>query len=297
MNEFDIIRRFFTEQKIKRDDVILASGDDCAIVKAPRHQRIAITTDTLIAGVHFPLQTSAYDIGYKALAVNLSDLAAMGATPAWASMALTLPHIDETWLQDFAKGFFDLASEFHVQLIGGDLTRGALSITITAQGFVPNDAMLTRSGANVGDLIYVTNTIGDAAFALTHPSEKTLPRLNRPYPQVNIGKALLNVATAAIDISDGLLADLQHILEKSGVGARINLEKIPLSEELAALPLAEAFSFALNGGDDYQLCFTAPRHMPLSIGTCIGEIMLGKELTLYLNNEKYEQNEKGYRHF
>jgi len=239
MDEFELIARYFTPQKISRADVIVDIGDDCAILDIPTTSHLAITTDTLVNGVHFPMETAAFDVGYKSLAVNLSDLAAMGATPAWASLALTLPGYDETWLAEFSRGFFDLATRHGVQLMGGDMTRGPLSITVTALGFVPKNQAIQRQGAKPGDLIYVTDTLGDAGLALSFLKNKTamaaahqhtiLTRLNRPEPRIDIGIQLRPIASSAIDISDGLAADLGHILKKNRVGAHIYVDQLPLS--------------------------------------------------------------------
>lgn len=173
INEFEIITQYFSQQMVKRRDVVLSIGDDCAIVEPPA-QQLAITTDTLNVGIHFPVETSAFDIGYKSLAVNLSDLAAMGATPAWVTMSLTLPEANESWLKEFSAGFFELANHFNVQLIGGDLTHGPLAVTVQAIGFVPKNNFLTRSAAKPGDLIYVTNTLGDAALGLLFLTQKKI---------------------------------------------------------------------------------------------------------------------------
>jgi len=313
LGEFDIIEHFFKKQPIMRDDVILGPGDDCALVEIPPNQQLAITMDTLVAGVHFPHTTCAYDIGYKSLAVNLSDLAAMGATPAWVTCALTLPHADETWLTDFSRGFFTLAATHNVQLIGGDLTRGPLSITVTAHGFVSKHHAVKRSGAKPGDLIYVTNTLGDAALGLLILNKKissspdneknVLTHLNRPEPQIDIGKKLLPLAHAMIDISDGLAADLGHLLKASNVGAIIYVDKIPLSPALQQIPAEQAISLALNGGDDYELCFTLPKEKQnqlknLSQLTCIGEITAAQTFNLYYQDgKKYYTPTHGYQHF
>jgi thiamine-monophosphate kinase len=305
MNEFNLIKQYFTQQHSQRTDVVLGVGDDGAIVKAPSNQDIIITTDTLISDVHFPATTSAFDIGYKALAVNLSDLAAMGATPAWITLALTLPEVNEAWLNDFSKGLFTLAAQHQVQLIGGDTTRGPLSITIQALGFTPPKQALRRDQAKTGDLIYVSNTLGDAAAAIDLlkknqpvPNE-LLTRLNRPEPRVKLGEQLRHVAHAAIDISDGLAADLNHILTNSGVGAILYVDQIPLSTMLlATVSTAEAIAFALNGGDDYELCFTAPPNKKIVHGQCIGEITqtLGLDLR-FTDGKKYNGKITGYQHF
>jgi thiamine-monophosphate kinase len=312
MNEFDCIKKFFNAQPIHRPDVILGIGDDAAIVKAPS-QNLIITTDTLIEDVHFPKNTSAFDIGFKALAVNLSDLAAMGATPAWITLALTLPEINELWLEQFRKGLFALMQRYHVQLIGGDLTRGSLSITIQAHGFSPGNQAIRRDNAKMNDLIYVTHTLGDAALGLlcvTHQidinpalADSVLTRLNRPEPQIEIGEKLRGIAHSAIDISDGLVADLTHILNRSNVGAIIHVDNIPLSTALrAAVPYHQALKLALTGGDDYELCFTIPAAKKELLDfpcTCIGEIIEAPELYL-LHKDKSQYTDisiGGYKHF
>ncbi len=319
MNEFELIKRFCSYQTVRRSDVTIGTGDDCAIVEVPQGYQLAITTDTLIAGVHFPLTTSAYDIGYKALAVNLSDLAAMGASPAWITFALTQSNSDEKWFDELAQGFFALATRYNVQLIGGDLTHGPLSMTLQAQGLTPKGQALTRSNAKPGDLIYVTNTLGDAGLALNFLQKKInvtssyqdeiLTRLNRPEPRVQIGEKLRGIAHAAIDISDGLAADLAHMLEESNVGAKIIVDQILLSKALQeTIPLEQALSLALSSGDDYELCFTVPKEKETLLVTalkdaecaytCIGTITDTHKLDLdYQNGKKYHGHTEGYQHF
>lgn len=305
MNEFEIIQKFFT-QSLKREDIILGSGDDCALVYS--NQPIAITTDTLIEGVHFLKNTSAYDIGYKALAVNLSDLAAMGAEPAWITIALTIPEANELWLTEFSQGLFELANRFKIQLIGGDLTKGSLQMTISAYGFIPASKALRRNAAIPGDLIYVTHTIGDAALALSFLLKKTTPpqtilkKLTQPEPRIEIGKKLREIAHAAIDISDGLAADLNHILKKSHVGAILYVDQLPLSHFLCeSVSSIDAIEFALYGGDDYELCFTIPpdKINDLSFDcTCVGEITKNTGLNLlFSDGKKYYGKKQGYQHF
>ena len=275
MAEFDLIELIRARCAIARDDVRLGIGDDAALLAVPAGQLLATSTDTLVAGVHFPAQTTAYDIGWKSLAVNLSDLAAMGATPAWATLALTLPESDARWVTDFADGFAALAREYKLALVGGDTTQGPLSITVTIHGFVPDGTALLRSGARVGDAVYVTGTPGDAAAGLrcldkndddadrllSAPAgmrESLIERLNRPTPRVAQGLALRGHATACIDVSDGLLADLGHICKASGTGAEIDVDSLPSSSALLALFDKEnRCTFQLCGGDDYELCFTA----------------------------------------
>lgn len=319
MNEFDLIRHYFATQGQHRPDVRIGIGDDAAIVRAPRGHELAITTDTLVGNVHFSPNDLPADIGHKALAVNLSDLAAMGATPAWITLAITLPEADDKWLQGFSQGLFTLANRYHVQLIGGDVTRGPLSITIQAIGFTPIDKALLRSGAQPGDNIYVTGTIGDAGLGLrasqSHLNlrldyqQAVLEKLHRPEPRIIIGEQLRNIASAAIDISDGLAADLNHILEESKVGAVIILSALPLSEALThSLPADEAIMLALTAGDDYELCFTIPPDKAIEAEkilsqlscryTCIGTITSETRLTLQDEQGNiYHDAIPGYRHF
>src|SRR3990167_3028095 len=319
MNEFDIIKQYFDSQKEKRADVLCGIGDDAAIVKPKADEALVITTDTLVADVHFFHSSSPYDIAYKSLAVNLSDLAAMGARPAWITLALTLPNDDEEWLAQFSKGLFHLANQYHIQLIGGDLTHGPLSVTITAFGFVPTQKALLRSHAKPSDLIYVTGTLGDAGLALAylnkkiklnaHDADIVLKRFYRPEPRLAIGEQIRDIAHAAIDISDGLAADLNHILKASHVGANIIVDALPLSTTLKqALPQNQAIELALTAGDDYELCFTVPSNMKEALEkklssiechyTCIGNIRVQLGLDLHDQHGKpYEGNILGYQHF
>lgn len=305
------------KQRVKtRSDVVLGIGDDAALLSVPNDHHLVVSTDTLNAGVHFPEDTAPEDIGYKSLAVNLSDLAAMGAMPAWASLAISLPDTDVEWLEKFLDGFFELADEHSVQLIGGDTTQGPLSITVTVQGFIPKDQALRRDAARLGDEIWVTGSIGDAAAGLAQwkarglQSAKLRYRLDRPTPRINVGIALRGIANAAIDISDGLLADLSHILKASEVGAQIEVCRVPMSKPLLDhFPNdQERYSLQLSGGDDYELCFTAPAHQSLAIeqalaecevaGTVIGHIVAGSELKCFdENGEIFELDKKGFEHF
>jgi thiamine-monophosphate kinase len=266
--EFDLIDVIRARCALARDDVHTGIGDDAALLAVPAGQLLAVSTDTLIAGVHFPASTAAFDVGWKALAVNLSDLAAMGASPAWATLALTLPHADEQWVAGFADGFATLAGQHDLALVGGDTTQGPLGMTVTVHGFVPHGMALLRRGARVGDQVFVTGTLGDAAAGLrlvqqspdagSQPSARALiERLNRPTPRVAQGRALRGRATACIDISDGLLADLTHVCTASGVGAEIDIDALPASAAMLALfALDERRILQLSGGDDYELCFT-----------------------------------------
>ncbi len=267
MSEFDLIGSIRKHCAIARDDVRLGIGDDAAILSVPAHHQLIVSTDTLVSGVHFPEMTNASDIGWKSLAVNLSDLAAMGATPAWATLALTLPTPDRRWVEEFCDGFASLAREFKLALVGGDTTQGPPSITVTVHGFVPNDTALLRSGAHVGDVVFVTGTLGDAAGALRlmagdEPRDdlanELVLRLNRPTPRVAQGLVLRGRARSCIDVSDGLLADLGHICVASGVGAEIDIDSLPTSSALSAgFDRNERRGLQLSGGDDYELCFTA----------------------------------------
>ena len=275
MAEFELIERIRQRCASTREDVRLGIGDDAALLAVPLGQALAVSTDTLVEGVHFPIGTRAFDIGWKSLAVNLSDLAAMGATPAWATLALTLPQSDTGWIEAFADGFAALAREFKLALVGGDTTQGPLCITITVHGFVPEPLALRRAGARDGDAVYVTGTLGDAAAGLRcldkndaeaerllcaplHTREFLIERLNRPTPRVASGSVLRGRAGACIDISDGLLADLGHVCAASGLAAELELETLPASSALLSLFDGESLSaLQLAGGDDYELCFTA----------------------------------------
>lgn len=240
--------------------MLLGIGDDAACLQVPPGARLVVAVDTLIEGVHFPVATQPGDIGWKALAVNLSDLAAMGAAPAWFTLALTLPDADEDWLRAFAAGLFELADRFDIELVGGDTTRGSLSITVQVMGVA--DQVLKRSGAQPGQAILVSGTLGDAALALYQlnrgqtANARLMQRLNRPEPRIELGKGLARLAAAAIDISDGLFTDLGHLLDASGCGATVNLADLPRSGEFVASGHDNSWQL-LGGGDDYELCFTA----------------------------------------
>ncbi|MBL4865839.1 MAG: thiamine-phosphate kinase [Pseudomonadales bacterium] len=280
LSEFAVIKKYFHRQ-YDNDIVRLGVGDDCALVRVPQvrdsGQCQALSMDTLVAGVHFPLDTNPTHIAYKSLAVNLSDLAAMGARPTWFSLALTMPDADDEWLAQFSSGLFELADEYALPLIGGDITRGPLSITIQIAGEVGEHLALRRDGAKEGDSIFVSGTLGDAAAGLSllvnkmpQQSEYTeylVSRLNRPTPRVALGLSLLPFATSCIDLSDGLLADLSHLCDRSQLGATIFFDQIPVSEKLKSFfsssqlnELSKARLVA-GSGDDYELCFTVPeRH-------------------------------------
>ncbi|MDH5357846.1 MAG: thiamine-phosphate kinase [Gammaproteobacteria bacterium] len=270
-SEFSLIQHYFEHLTSQRDDVLLGIGDDCALLQCPADHAIAVSIDTLVEGVHFFSDVEPESLGHKSLAVGLSDLAAMGATPAWFTLALSLPEANEKWLRGFSKGLANLATEYGIQLVGGDTTRGPLTISIQVHGIVKSGQALRRDGAQEGDLIYVSGCLGDAGAAvqlkLQQLDESSLQnedkyylqqRLERPTPRIALGQKLSGLATAAIDISDGLLADLGHIVEKSNVGARVELAQLPLSSALMKLDRTLAEQLALTSGDDYQLCFTVP---------------------------------------
>jgi thiamine-monophosphate kinase len=318
LSEFELIFKYFSSGFSQRHDVLLGIGDDCALLDVPQGQHLAVTMDTMVEGVHFFDDANPYDLGYKILAVNLSDLAAMGAEPAWTSLALTLPHNNEAWLQEFCKGWETLARAYNVQLIGGDTSRGHLTLTVQAHGFIPGGAAICRRGAMAGDLIYVSGTLGDAGLALLakqgsvelNKDEYSLAmqKLNRPEPRIDLGKQLRGLATSAIDISDGLCADLGHILKASEVGANIAIEKIPMSTTLNSLNNdQDKYDLALGAGDDYELCFTIPKEKmgelekrTADMGctlTCIGEVVDEAGLHCYLNGKSYETSAKGFQHF
>jgi thiamine-monophosphate kinase len=318
MKEFELIKHFFTKQAVKRKDVKLGIGDDCAVLAPIENQNIVVTTDTLVAGVHFPHQTDARAIGHKAVAVNLSDIAAMGAKPSWLSLAITLPEVNEAWINSFCEGVFELCDFYNVELIGGDTTQGPLSITITAQGITPQDSYLKRSGAKAGDWLYVTGELGDAALALQHITGKVdieaqsfsliRTKLDYPKPRVLAGQMLREYASSAIDLSDGLIADLGHICQASNVGANLILDALPLSTIMRdSLLNDDAIKLALSGGDDYELLFTVSEDNKVGMETamshagtpvtCIGQLNASHTITTTLNNKPISINTDGFEHF
>jgi len=297
-SEFELISRHFARPAA---NAVLGVGDDCALVDITNGMDLAVSTDSMVSGTHFFPDVDPETLGHKALAVNLSDMAAMGAQPYWVLLALTLPGVDHAWLAAFAKGFFDLAEEFEVSLVGGDTTRGPLALNVTIMGEVPAGAALRRSGAKAGHDIWVSGTIGDAALAVAHRHgrvkladddyREAVMRLYEPTPRVRLGQALRGMATAAIDISDGLIADLGHICRLSGAGAAVELGAIPVSSIGAKHVGSEAGRAAIvAGGDDYELCFTAPANSRESIAeltdmlgvklTRIGQVKRGKGVSL-----------------
>ena len=309
MNEFDLIRDYFT-WPIKDSSVTLAVGDDAAIFSLDHGYQLVTTTDTLVEGVHFSATTSAKDIAHKSLVVNLSDIAAMGAKAKYFTLALSIPKIDKSWLQDFSNSLKHLSEQYEVSLVGGDTTRGPLNITITMIGMVERSKALTRSGARPGDGIYVSGTIGDAGFCFWKlsndlvPSSQELKRLNCPTPRVDLGLVLTGLASACIDLSDGLEQDLSHILKASSVGAVIEVKKIPISEALLNhIKDTNDWSIPLCGGDDYELCFTIPegneealKKISKSCNVKITKIGIINE-SLGLQIEGFDGPRKSYQHF
>ncbi len=298
MGEFELIDRYFAQLGARRPDVSLGVGDDAALMNVPAGHELVACVDTLVAGQHFPHDSHADDIGWRALAVNLSDLAAMGATPAWATLALTMPALDEDWLEGFAAGLGAIATQHRVALVGGDTTRGPLTISVSLMGLVPAGSALRRGGARAGDLIYVTGWPGDAAAGLALLQGRLQGagadrgalelKFRRPEPRVAFGARLRGIASSCIDVSDGLAADLGRLVAASGVGAVVRAAELPLSRALYALAgEARAREFALGGGDDYELLYTVPQtarnqlfQQAASAGApachCIGEVVAGR---------------------
>jgi thiamine-monophosphate kinase len=275
LSEFDLIQRYFTRPT---PSAILGVGDDAALLCVADGMELAVSTDMLVSGTHFFSDADPYLLGHKTLAVNLSDLAAMGAVPRWATLAVSLPQEDAEWLRRFSEGFFNLADEHNVELVGGDTTRGPLNLSVTIMGEVPRGKSLRRSGAQAGDDIWVSGTLGEAALGLAHlQGDIVLPEdarvfclaaLHQPQPRVALGLALRGIARSAIDISDGLLADLGHILECSDVAAELRYDKLPkpslfMFQNDGKSELMQ--HCVLSGGDDYELCFTAPAAQRIEI--------------------------------
>ncbi|MBL1262648.1 thiamine-phosphate kinase [Candidatus Methylomicrobium oryzae] len=308
LSEFSLIRRFFTDQQVDNPCTRLGIGDDCALLSIPEGFELAITADTMVENVHFFRGADPHRLGHKLLAVNLSDLAAMGAKPLSVTLALTLPKIDEAWLTDFAQGFLDLAARYSVDLIGGDTTSGPLTLTVQAMGLVPAGQALKRSTAKPGDWIYVTGYLGDAGLGLKicqgyrcDRPEAALNRFHQPEPRCAEGQALRGIANACIDISDGLAGDLGHILAQSGVGATLDWDSLPLSGEAKAYIEATGdWRLPLTAGDDYELCFTvSPEKISALPFGChkIGVIEPEPGLRLNKSGTTFFLKAQGYEHF
>jgi thiamine-monophosphate kinase len=315
MGEFELIAKYFSRPS-SRGDVLLGVGDDAAVLRVPENRRLVAAVDTIVEGVHFPVGTDAEAVGYRALAVNLSDMAAMGAEPAWITLSLSLPKNDESWLRGFASGLYRLADRHNVALVGGDTVRGALNITVQIMGLVETDRWLTRSDAKPGDVIFVSGTPGEAAgglAALMKPLPKSpersrlIERFLWPEPRVQLGRTLRPLAGAAIDVSDGLLADLGHVCEMSGCGAHIDLESLPKSESLRALfDSEECDRLTLSGGDDYELLFTVAPERMLDVEaaiaggvrcTPIGRMVEDAGVRCYRGGNPMNVARRGYDHF
>lgn len=286
-SEFDLIYRYFSSLGASAA-VDLSVGDDCAILRLEPDERLATSVDTVVQGVHFPEDMFPEDLAFRAVSVATSDLAAMGARPIGMTVALTLPEADEFWLHSFSQGLAQAVSEYQLPLVGGDTTRGPLTITVQVLGAVPMDTALLREGAKAGEAVYVSGTLGDAAGALAFLSgewqpepdhaEYLLERYNRPRARLALGLELLGVATAAIDISDGLMADAGHVAAASGVAIRLEPELLPISPALASHGDRDTIlKWALSGGDDYELCFTLPAEAPAPENcTRIGTVATGE---------------------
>ena len=318
LTEFDLIRQYFDRKINIPKNVRQGIGDDAAIISIPDGMELVLSMDTLVQDVHFHSNTTPEDLGFKSLAVNLSDLAAMGAKPCWATLSLTIPEADQTWVERFSNGFFELADRIPVALIGGDLNKGPLSVTVQVHGLLPAGQATLRRGAEPGDLIYVSGQPGEAGLGLrllkgviNIPEayhDKVLEKLHRPEPRIALGIKLLHIAHSAIDISDGLIADLDHMLEASQCGAMIKLDTLPLSGAFDDINnIEEAWEIVLTSGDDYELCFTVNEDqreiienetgidIPL---TCIGRIVSEQGLKLIRSDGlPFELTGSGYRHF
>lgn len=271
MDEFSLIDLFFKKEARLHRDVIYGIGDDAACVRVPPNHELLISTDTLVSTVHFLPDWDAYDIAYKAVMVNVSDIAAMAGQPCWVSLALTLPEFDELWLKRFSQGLHEALAQFDIALIGGDMTHGPLSITLTIHGLIPSGKAVRRVGSQVHDRIYVSGRLGAAAFAVCKLQQGNSPQninlddkqtlmqiLQHPHPRIDLARILQRNASAAIDISDGLTADLNHLCTASGRGACLSLDSIPIHPLVKKYQESNAIDFALYGGDDYELCFTIP---------------------------------------
>ncbi|UZJ44506.1 thiamine-phosphate kinase [Marinimicrobium sp. C6131] len=322
MGEFELIRHYFQQHSAESTpaSVLLGVGDDAALLQPPAGEVLAVSVDTLVNGVHFPDGAPAEEIAQRALRVNLSDLAAMGARPLWFTLALTLPEASDDWLRDFSRGLFDVAETYGITLVGGDTTKGPLTITLQVIGSVPPGLALRRDGASAGDYVLVTHTLGDSAAGLAclqgrlekPVSEEVSTYLQgrywRPNPRLDAAMQLLGVASAALDISDGLVADLGHICAASDLSAELFVEELPLSPALqSAASQAQGWQWALTGGDDYELCFTVPESRMPEVGaligtgalqaTVVGRLGTGSGVHCTLHGAPYDLPQSGYSHF
>lgn len=317
MDEFSLIEHFFKPLDLKRDDVLLGIGDDAACVRVSDELNLLVSTDTLVSGVHFRSDWEAYDIAYRSVMVNVSDMAAMAAQPCWLTLALTLPELNQQWLESFAGGLKDALNQFNMTLIGGDTTRGPLSITATIFGTTPQGKAISRSGANPGDIIVVSGELGAAALAVKFIDNQAISKQDKaslmsklihPKPRIDIIKFLRSYATAAIDISDGLSADLNHICVASDVGACLDREAIPVHCLLNKYWAGQTVDLALTGGDDYEICFTVAQTQLDSLMSTfkrarlicypIGVIEATPGLRMKTANNQYQELiPTGYSHF
>jgi thiamine-monophosphate kinase len=316
IDEFSLISNYFKELT-GQQDVAVGIGDDAAIINSQKKHQIAVATDTLVASVHFPEDASAEQIATRALCVNLSDMAAMGALPKWFTLALTMPQalVSSDWLQGFSQGLAKISKQYDVSLIGGDTTAGPLTISITVLGEIPMSQGLCRDGAKSGDIIYVSGTLGDGAAALQQlkkpdlvQNNRLLERFYQPQPQIKLGLGLVEYASACIDISDGLVADLNHLSQASALTASINSESLPIHTDIKQAYPEQSKQWALTGGDDYQLCFTVPldkqkafEHWAKSnyfVVTAIGNMeVLDHNHSLKIDNQVISITSGGYAHF
>lgn len=316
MTEWQVIERYFRALGAARADVMLGIGDDAAVLRVPAGHELVLTTDALIEGVHFLSGAAPRSLGHRSLAVNLSDIAAMGASPRWALLSLNLPRTNEQWLEEFARGFGALANQHEVALVGGNLGRGPLSITVQVAGVVPAGTALRRDTAQVGDDIYVSGSIGDASQGCAlgegdssrdADSAYLRQRFEYPTPRVALGAGLSGLASACIDVSDGLYADAERLLRASGCGALLQIESLPLSASLRRVAGNDAWRVGLQGGEDYELCFTAAPAMaqriaelPKATGqavTRIGSLRAASGITLQSGNLVMQFSASGFDHF
>lgn len=317
LGEFEVIERYFTRSH-RRKDVLLGVGDDAAVMKLPAGARLVAAVDTINEGIHFLPEAAAADVGYRALAVNLSDVAAMGAEPRWFTLSLSLPAVEPRWLEGFSAGLFELAEEHHLELVGGDTVKGPLSISLQLLGSVEADKWLTRSGGQVGDTVFVSGVPGEAAAGLhllqdrdprlaTVAAKHLLQRFLRPEPRVALGRAARSIANAAMDVSDGLLTDLSKLCKASACGARLDLECLPRSPAMQSLFDADRCErWALGGGDDYELLLTVPHERLLEFEACfaattscvpIGRLIPGAGVQCYRGGEVVAIEAAGFDHF
>jgi thiamine-monophosphate kinase len=316
MDETQLIDRYFRDLGAKRGDVALGIGDDAALLRVPPGVELVLTTDALIEGGHFLPGAPANSLGHRALAVNLSDIAAMGADPAWALLSLNMPSVDQCWLRDFVTGFGALAARHNVALVGGNLGRGPLSITVELAGLVPTGKALRRDRARPGDWLYVSGNVGDAAQGLLQPlaaaelssdAHYLRKRLEYPTPRVELGCALRDIASACIDVSDGLYVDAQRLLRASGCGAELQIGQLPMSDPLRRSLGEQAWKTALRGGEDYELCFSAAPQFKDRIDelaartgqpiACIGRLRRESGITLKSGDSVMQFSPSGWDHF